>query len=505
MMNAERGWSLTIHHAALVISLLVTACAPSSRSTPVAASLTFPVPDATLAPQGPPPTPVCDGILPAPPHYEIDLRLDYAAHIAQVTEAIQLVNDSSDAWRDISLVVSANHVSGVFDLHALTVDGYPASYVLEGVALRILLPVRLEPGCRLALGANYTLNLPRLNAAVVGWRGALGWTTRQSLLGLWYPTLAPYQDGAGWLAHAPAIQGEYATTEASHVALKLTLTGEAVDLTLVGSAPGEACGAAEAQIQESAAPAICFELQGGRHFALAFSDQMDTATAKARDVAFTSMYFPEHSAAGMAVLNTTRDAFAAFTDRFGPVPYTSISAVEADLVDGMEFSGIFFLGRPYFGEFDGSPQNHLTALAAHETAHQWWYSLVGNDPAAEPWLDEALATYSEEIYYEAYYPHLVEWWWGFRVWQYLPDGAVDSDIYVWPDFRSYVDAVYLNGAQFLHTLRGEIGDEAFFEFLRAYAATGAGKIVTAEDFWRVYDTQGGDAASSTARISYFSP
>ena len=31
----------------------------------------------------------------------------------------------------------------------------------------------------------------------------------------------------------------------------------------------------------------------------------------------------------------------------------------------------------------------------HETAHQWFYSLVGNDQAHDPWLDEGLATWAE--------------------------------------------------------------------------------------------------------------
>jgi aminopeptidase N len=214
------------------------------------------------------------------------------------------------------------------------------------------------------------------------------------------------------------------------------------------------------------------------------------------------MYFPEHSTAGLQVLKTTRDDFALYGDRYGPVPYTWLAAVEADIPDGMEFTGLFLLGKPYYAEFDGSPQNYLTVIAAHETAHQWWYSLVGNDPAGEPWLDEALATYSEEIYFEAAYPELVEWWWQFRVWWYLPEGSLETDIYASDEFRPYVNAVYLNGAQFMHALRGEAGDETFFQFLRAYAERGAGRIVTGDDFWQVY-AEFGDAEGSAARAAYF--
>jgi len=37
----------------------------------------------------------------------------------------------------------------------------------------------------------------------------------------------------------------------------------------------------------------------------------------------------------------------------------------------------------------------LDVITQHETAHQWFYSLVGNDQAHDPWLDEALATWSQ--------------------------------------------------------------------------------------------------------------
>ena len=40
----------------------------------------------------------------------------------------------------------------------------------------------------------------------------------------------------------------------------------------------------------------------------------------------------------------------------------------------------------------------MEKVIVHETAHQWWYGLVGNDQIDEAWLDESLATYSEVIY-----------------------------------------------------------------------------------------------------------
>ena len=42
----------------------------------------------------------------------------------------------------------------------------------------------------------------------------------------------------------------------------------------------------------------------------------------------------------------------------------------------------------------------MDPLITHEVAHQWWYNVVGNNVIDDPWLDEALATYSYVIYLE---------------------------------------------------------------------------------------------------------
>ena len=110
---------------------------------------------------------------------------------------------------------------------------------------------------------------------------------------------------------------------------------------------------------------------------------------------------------------------------------------------------------------NGTVLNNLIDIAVHETAHQWWFGSVGNDQALEPWLDEALATYSERLFYEQNYPDVTAWQ-AFRIDAFTPTGWVDTDIYHGVDFRTYANAVYLRGAQFLQALRGRVGDEAFF-------------------------------------------
>jgi aminopeptidase N len=182
-----------------------------------------------------------------------------------------------------------------------------------------------------------------------------------------------------------------------------------------------------------------------------------------------------------------------FSRLLAPYPHTTLSVVEADFLDGMEYDGLYFLSRGFYNLYDGTPQGYLTFIAAHETAHQWWYGLVGNDQALEPWLDEAMCTYMEHIFYEQAYTDyqtssgesLLDWWWYYRVNYYDPSGWVDGSLYDFALFRPYRDAIYLNGAKFLNDLRSTIGDQAFFEFLKDYASTEKYKIASADDFFSI--------------------
>jgi aminopeptidase N len=122
-------------------------------------------------------------------------------------------------------------------------------------------------------------------------------------------------------------------------------------------------------------------------------------------------------------------------------------------------------------------------ITVHEIAHQWWYGLVGSDQAVNPWLDEALATYSEYAFIEEQFPALKDWWWQFRVNSLSPQGFVDSTVYEFESRRAYINAVYLRGVRMLHELRDQLGTEGFYAWLRRYAEAGAGRIMTPEAFW----------------------
>ncbi len=399
--------------------------------------------------------------------YAISVKLNYEQHSLSMDQTITYVNLSSDSLQELLFVVEPNRQPGVFHLNHLGwSDGQLVEgYTLESTRLHIPLTNPLTPGDNIALSMSYVLNLNNQP-------GILGYTDHQINLGGWYPFIPPYLPGHGWLVHERASFGEHLVYDVSDYQIDIILVESPPNLIIAASALAEIDG-----------NRYRYHLDAARNFTWSASTEYQVFSESVGSVTVLSYAFPEHVAAGKAALSATSQALTLYSQLFYPYPHASLSVVEADFFDGMEYDGLSFLGGEYYDGYTGGPQDYLTAIAVHEVSHQWWYGLVGNDQAIEPWLDEALATYSELLFYEHIHPELVDWWWDYRVNRFHPLGPVNSTIYDHAGFRSYVDAVYLRGALFLQETRNLIGDETFFEFVQQYAERNVNSIVTGEDFF----------------------
>ncbi|RME06111.1 MAG: hypothetical protein D6803_07350, partial [Anaerolineae bacterium] len=288
----------------------------------------------------------------------------------------------------------------------------------------------------------------------------------------WYPFVPPYDPESGWVVHHPWYYGENLVYPMADFDVALEMLNAPQSTLIAASALDQGEGNAHR-----------YHLENGRNFALSISPSYVMQEQQVGDTLVRGYYFPQQRTGGQAAFQTTIEALQLYNQLFGEYPYPSLSMVEADFLHGMEYQGLYFLSRGFFDTYEGKAENFLISIAAHETAHQWWYGLVGNDQALEPWLDEALCTYSERIFYEKRYPEALDWWWFARINYYKPDGWVDSVLHYTEGYLPYRNAVYLNGARFLEDVRQSIGDEAFFAFLRAYAETYRGQIATGADFF----------------------
>ncbi|MFH2103221.1 MAG: M1 family metallopeptidase [Chloroflexota bacterium] len=446
---------------------------PASSPLPTLAPTLPPAATATQAPTAAPlPT------LPPPPGeragYRLDVTLNYPAHWVSVDETIVYPNQTGQALTALVLAVEPNRWESCFTLIAITVNDLPvANHILTGIRLDLPLPATLEPGQSATLRIHYTLYLPPTSGDNI-----FGYNNAQVNLVNWYPFVVPYDPARGWLLHQPTEVGEHLVYDVADFDVTLRQSEPALPLVVAASAP-----------QEQGENGWRYRFERARTFALSASTQYQVSSMTIGAVTVNSYYFAGHGRAGEATMRSVAQSLVTYSERFAPYHHTSLSIVEAYFPDGMEYDGLFFLARSFYDNYDGTMQNNLTTIGVHEAAHQWWFGLVGNNQALEPWLDEALCTYSERIFYESNYPHLVYWWWGFRVNSWEPSGWVDTDIYSGLSFRPYTNAAYLRGARFLQALRDRIGDEAFNAFLREYTRQMAYRQSTSADFFRILREQ----------------
>ncbi|NPV65570.1 MAG: M1 family metallopeptidase [Anaerolineae bacterium] len=424
--------------------------------------------------------------------YVIRAELDYALKHLVAHQRVTFRNPEDAPLDQLVFYVMPNREPGLFHLESIAIPGQTgaSAVTLEGVRLTISLPTLLQPGCRVVLNLDYTLDIPRMGVGPFARQGYLGFSDQQLNLALWFPAVAA-RAGRQWITPVPVTVGEQTVLPAADFDLCLAVENLPPTLTVVGpgTARHESCG-------------WRYQLTGAREIALSLGDNYRQITAPALDGAvLVELYtFASTSAeAAEQALHTAVAALNLFADLYGPYPHDRLIILESDFPDGMEFSGLVYVGSEWFRSYRGDPASYLTLITAHEVAHQWWYHRVGNDQSSHPWLDEALATYSEYVFLQESYPDLVDWWWDFRVNSFHPTGFVDSTVYEFQTARDYINAVYLRGAQLLHALRQEIGTEAFFAWLQTYAASMSGQIAAPANFWATLEPDLFDRTVETRR------
>lgn len=413
---------------------------------------------------------------------DADVIIDYEAKSARVVQAIEFHNREARPLGEIVLDVQANQWEAAFRLMDLTVNDETAEFELDLNRLQVNLEAPLEAGCWLALELKFDLQPAEIRDGLRSYRGFFGYSRRQLNLGHFLPAVAARLAG-GWRIHEPIGIGEQVVYDVADWRVNVSVN-KAAD-TLVLAAPGT--------VTPNGAASWDVALLNSRDFAISLSEEWRAAKLRIADDVSVEVYaFADAQIytngvrldGADHVLKEAEKALALYNRLFTPYQRERFVIVQGDFPDGMEFTGLVFVGGAWFTTFDGGPRNYLTLISVHEIAHQWWYGQVGNDSALNPWLDEALATYSEYLFIEANYPSFKNWWWTFRVAGFFPQGKVDSEVYEFSTARAYINAVYLRGVQMLHNLRVDIGDEAFFALLRAYLAAGDGRIADPTLFWR---------------------
>jgi hypothetical protein len=309
----------------------------------------------------------------------------------------------------------------------------------DPTTLSVHLGRTLTPGSHVTVSLPWHLQLPRTHQdRIAHFPGGLR-------LGTFFPLLA-WDVRRGWIVDPPAgILGESAATPAADFDVRVRAPN-AVKVLSTGA-----------------------ELQRGHFRATAVRDigvavgpfRVRSVFTRGLAIKVASITRPRASDLALA-----RRALQRLAQRYGAYPWSTYTlVVPPDLPpSGIEYPMLSFIGRSGYDRL----------IVDHETAHQWFYSLVGNDQARDPWLDETLATWAQTRIGSAEPPPG----------RGAPAAAVrhvGSPMSYWDKQGSlYYYGVYGGGVRALHSLGDDAGvDCALRRYVarRAYAIAQPGDLL----------------------------
>lgn len=412
--------------------------------------------------------------------YDLVATLDWNTKITRVQQTVTYRNDFSTPLTELVFHSEPHRLSQVPTMTGLSAYAADEQFI-EGIQLnemRLSVPLNgpINRGCEVTVRLEYELNItPLSDTNPLGW---LAYTERQVNLGFWFPVVGLYSYEADGLWYTPERHyiGEQAVTEIADFTARLQVNNAPANLTM--AAPGKV-----ALIEPNTWQ---IEFKAGRDLSLSFSTNYRLKTATVGNTTidlytFNSTYVGSESHA----LESAQQALELYNSLFGVYPDERLVIVEGDFPDGMELSGLVFVGSAWFTGWDGTLTQYLTYITVHEVAHQWWYRFIGSDGGQHPYLDEALCVLSELLYVEHYYPDAVSAWWNFRVNRFSTEDPVDVSVYEYTQWRPYINAVYLKGVKMLTDSRQTVGYDIFMQWLKDYATAYWGKNATPQDFWGI--------------------
>ncbi len=224
-----------------------------------------------------------------------------------------------------------------------------------------------------------------------------------------------------------------------------------------------------------------------RDFAAVFSEKFSVLSKETNGVKINYFYYcdgePQNS------LNAACKSMEYFSQSFGEYPYGEYDVVQTGFCfGGMEYPNLSLISDSLTGK-------DLYYTIVHETAHQWWYGVVGNNECDEAWMDEGLAECSTMLFFEerpsygftgegilssartAYKAF-------FSVYGQIfgeVDTTMNRNLKDFMGEYEYVNVVYNKSLVMFSCVKDGVGERSFFKALKKFYAEYSFKNATGED------------------------
>lgn len=437
-----------------------------------------------------------------------DIECEYADGAVTGTEKVVFYNSTDNAFKELKFNLFANAFRdgakyspvsaqynyqaykwgksfGGTEIKAVCVDGENADFKIGGEDMNILyVPLTKEvfPNERATVEIEFKTEL----AKVIARTGVNDDTVN---LANFYPILCGIENGAFYECVYYANGDPFFSDPSDYTVTFMR------DKKYIAAASGALLSETETEGKITSR----YELKNARSFAFVLSEKFVVTSEKAGDAEI--FYYGYGDENPEEILLTARQALTLFADKWGKYPYKTYSVVKTPFIQGgMEFTALVYVSS----DLESAAFKEVTV---HETAHEWWQTVVGNNEIEHPFIDEGLAEYSVVLFYEAHPEY------GYTRESLVKSAEQTYKVYcsvynkiagdvntkmtrAVPEYTSeyeYVNISYVKACIMYDYLRQTVGDAKFFAGLKRFYEENAYKTATPESLVGAFERAGADS------------
>lgn len=435
-----------------------------------------------------------------------NIVMEYLPETRQLTAQMSFtyVNDTENALDHLKFELWANayregaRFSPVSELYEPTAYYKGKSYggmeiqAVEGAAdwsvcgedeniLSVALNSAVYPEESVEIKIGYTVTLAEINHR-------LGAGENTVNLASFYPALCYYGE-TGFQEYLYSAYGDPFVSECANFDVTLTVPEE---YTAVYGGSGEC-------VAENGKKTYHVISENVRDSAFVLGKSFECAQTTACGIPVEYYYYGD--AAPELTLSTAADSLTYFSETFGGYEYPRYVVVETDFpYGGMEYTGLSMISSSL-------RTAEIPVVVAHETAHQWWYAMVGSNQFECAWQDEGLAEYSTALFLEAYpnyggsYRAVVDscidaYRAYFAIYSQVSDKAdtsMNRPLTSYSGDYEYRNLAYDKGVILFDSVRDAVGDRKFFSALSNYFEKNKGCVADYGDLVSCFNGVGSKA------------
>lgn len=211
------------------------------------------------------------------------------------------------------------------------------------------------------------------------------------------------------------------------------------------------------------------------------------------DIPVSAWVYPENRLEGFSDYGVATKVLKYFIDNIGPYSYAKLANMQAKT----QWGGLENAGTIAYFENSVNGKNEVEGLIAHEIAHQWFGNSASENDWNHVWLSEGFATYFAILYQESVYGNekrkeeleldrkqIIDY--------YLKNPSPIVDPSITDPMNVLSVNTYQKGGWVLNMLRHEIGDEKFWEGIRAYYKAFQNSNALTFDFRKIMEEVSGE-------------